>query len=92
MLFFYSLLPAMFRGIRRLMRERLSDALMVLLVTAGLTFAYALGSGNAGSAYRYRAQVLSFYLIFAAVGREVVRRQVVVPPRPSPSRVPLKTG
>jgi hypothetical protein len=92
MLFFYSLLPAMFRGIRRLIRERLSDALMVLLVTAGLTFAYALGSGNAGSAYRYRAQVLSFYMIFAAVGREVVRRQVAVPPRPSASRVPLKAG
>jgi len=92
MLFFYSLLPAMFRGIRRLIRERLSDALMVLLVTTGLTFAYALGSGNAGSAYRYRAQVLSFYLIFAAVGREVVRRQVGVKPLPLPARVPLKAG
>jgi hypothetical protein len=91
-LFFYSLLPAMFRGIRRLIRERLSDALMVLLVTAGLTFAYALGSGNAGSAYRYRAQVLSFYMIFAAVGREVVRRHVEIQQRPLPSRVPLKAG
>ena len=92
MLFFYSLLPAMFRGIRRLIRERLSDALMVLLVTAGLTFAYALGSGNAGSAYRYRAQVLCFYMIFAAVGRGVARRQVGVQPQPLASRVPLKAG
>ena len=90
MLFFYSLLPAMLRGIRRLIRERLSDALMVLLVALGLTFAYALGSGNAGSAYRYRAQVLCFYVIFAAVGREVVRRPVGLQPQPWASRAPIK--
>lgn len=72
-LYFYALVPVMIRGLRRLIRERLSDSLMILLVAAGLTFAYALGSGNAGSAYRYRAQVLCFYLIFAAAGRPVLK-------------------
>ena len=71
--------------------ERLFDALMVLLVTASLTFAYALGSGNAGSAYRYRAQVLAFYLIFAAVGREVARRPGGYAP-PYTARVPPRPG
>jgi hypothetical protein len=68
MLFFYSLLPAMVRGIAYLVRTRIAQSLMVLLVTGGLTLGYALGEANAGTAYRHRAQVLSFYLIFAAVG------------------------
>ncbi|HET7290991.1 MAG TPA: hypothetical protein VFM88_01070, partial [Vicinamibacteria bacterium] len=82
---------AIWRGLRRLIRERLSDSLMVLLVTAGLTFAYALGTGNAGSAYRYRAQVLSFYLIFAAVGWEMARRPAATPAQPWASRAPIRT-
>ncbi len=74
MLFFYSLLPAIVRGVRWLVRERLSQALMTLLITGGLTLGYALGEGNAGTAYRHRAQVIGFYLIFAAVGIEAKRR------------------
>jgi hypothetical protein len=70
MLVFYSLLPAIVRGIGALLRHRLSSSLMVLMVTLGLTLGYALGEANAGTAYRHRAQVLSFYLIFAAVGLE----------------------
>jgi hypothetical protein len=74
MLFFYSLVPAIVQGILHLVRHCLSRALMILLVTAGLTFGYALGQANVGTAYRHRAQVLSFYLIFAAVGVETRRR------------------
>jgi hypothetical protein len=88
-LFFYSLMPAMLRGIRVLIRHHLGDALMVLLVTAGLTFGYALGEGNAGTAYRHRAQLLSFYLIFAAVGIEARRReQAPAAAAPSPAGHP----
>ena len=47
--------------------------MMVLLITAGLTFGYALAEANAGMAYRHRAQVLVFYLAFAAVGVEQKR-------------------
>jgi hypothetical protein len=70
MLFFYALVPGMVRGLGVLVKERLSHALMILLITGGLTLGYALGEGNAGTAYRHRAQVISFYLIFAAVGIE----------------------
>jgi hypothetical protein len=83
-LYFYSLLPALFRGMRHLLRYRLGDALMVVLVTAGLTFGYALGEGNAGTAYRHRAQLLSFYLVFAAVGIEVRREKRAAENLPQP--------
>lgn len=69
-LFFYWLLPWVLRGIRDLVRDHLGSSLMVLLITAGLTLGYALGEGNAGTAYRHRAQILCFFLIFAAVGLE----------------------
>jgi hypothetical protein len=62
--------------------------MMVLLITAGLTFGYALAEANAGMAYRHRAQVLAFYLAFAAVGVESKRaRRVPVlagPGEPAP--------
>ena len=77
-LFFYWLIPYILRGIRLLLREHLSTSLMALLITAGLTLGYALGEGNAGTAYRHRAQLLSFFLIFAAVGIESRKR----PPLP----------
>jgi hypothetical protein len=79
MLFFYSLLPSIVRGIRVLIREHLPQALMMLLITGGLTLGYALGEGNAGTAYRHRAQVIGFYLIFAATGMEAKRRAESAP-------------
>ena len=89
MLFFYSLIPSIVRGVRHLLRHHMGNALMVILVTGGLTVGYALGEGNAGTAYRHRAQLLSFYLIFAAVGieaRRASRIEVATPaiPRPRP--------
>lgn len=68
MLFFYGLLPAVLIGLRHLIRTRLSDALMMLLMLSALTFGYALGQSNVGTAYRHRAQVLPFYLMLAATG------------------------
>jgi hypothetical protein len=70
-LFFYSLLPPMLRGIGILLRRHLGASLMVVLLTGAMTFGYALGEGNAGTAYRHRAQMLPFYLMFAAVGIEL---------------------
>jgi hypothetical protein len=66
----------MIRGIRHLIRHHLRTSLMALLITAGLTLGYSLGEGNAGTAYRHRAQLVCFFLIFAAVGREDARRRV----------------
>lgn len=80
MLFLYSLILPMFRGILDLLKRRLSESLMVLMIAAGLTVGYALGQANVGTAYRYRAQVLPFYLIFAAAGVESRRQKAVSQP------------
>jgi hypothetical protein len=77
-LFFYSLFLPMYRGIRHLIRHHLGSSLMALLITAGLTLGYALGEGNAGTAYRHRAQMLSFFLIFAAIGIEEKKRRATL--------------
>jgi 4-amino-4-deoxy-L-arabinose transferase-like glycosyltransferase len=73
-LYFYWLIPWMIRGIRGLLREHLRTSLLAVLITAGLTLGYALGEGNAGTAYRHRAQLLTFFLIFAASGLDARRR------------------
>jgi hypothetical protein len=74
MLFFYALIPSIVRGVRELVRERSPGAILLILITLGLTLGYALGEANAGAAYRHRAQVLIFLLIFAAAGWEARRR------------------
>ena len=71
MIFIYGLTPAIFRGIRFAIRERFRDSIQILLLTAFLTVSYALGEGNVGTLYRHRAQVISMYLMFAAVGIEL---------------------
>jgi len=81
-LYFYWLLPWMIRGIRGLLRDHLTTSLLAVLITAGLTLGYALGEGNAGTAYRHRAQLLTFFLIFAASGLDARRR----------SYAPVETG
>ena len=82
MLFFYSLVPAMMRGVAHLVRHRLRDSVMILSITGAITLGYALGQGNQGTAYRHRAQVLPFYLAFGALGLEVRR---VRGQRPAPA-------
>ena len=83
MLLFYALVPSMLRGARDLVRARAPGALMLALITISLTLGYALGEANAGAAYRHRAQVLVFLLLFAAAGAERP------PPRRAPEAWPL---
>lgn len=89
MLFFYTLIPAIGRGVVVLLRRHTASALMIVLVTGGITFGYSVGQGNVGTIYRHRAQILPCLLIFAAVGVKVRRRQAlsvpaaVVPPQPA---------
>ena len=76
-LYFYWLIPWMIRGIRDLLRNHLRTSLLAVLITAGLTLGYSLGEGNAGTAYRHRAQILTFFLIFAASGLDARHRRRV---------------
>jgi hypothetical protein len=73
MLFFYALIPSIFRGVRSLLKQHLAGPLMLVLISATITFGYAIGQGNVGTIYRHRAQVLVLFLIFGAVGVETRR-------------------
>ena len=67
-LVWYALIPMVVSGGAYLVRHRyhvIGPILVFLALTVGL---YALVEGNAGTAYRHRAQVLVFFLIAAAVG------------------------
>ena len=78
MILIYALTPAAVRGIAHCARDRFRDCFQVLLLTGLLTVSYALGEGNVGTLYRHRAQVIGFYLMCAAVGKELRAR-----PRPA---------
>lgn len=91
MLFFYTLLPALLRGAFLLVRRHTSSSLMIVLLTASITFGYAVGQGNVGTIYRHRAQILPCLLMIAAVGVEAARRRQAsttpVVARPQPVRL-----
>jgi hypothetical protein len=80
-LFLYWLTPSIVRGLRYTVKHRFRQGLQVLLLTALLTVSYSLGSGNVGTLFRHRAQAIIFFLMFGAVGREILdqRRQAVAP-------------
>jgi len=78
MLYWYSLLPFVWLGMRHLLKVRFSVTMAVLLGAAIPTIGYAYGSSNVGTAYRHRAQILPYLLCLAAAGitvREERRRR-----------------
>jgi hypothetical protein len=67
-LVWYALMPMVVTGGRHLLRERLHAFGPIMVFLALTTSVYALVEGNAGTAYRHRAQVLLFFLVLASVG------------------------
>lgn len=65
-LFFAGVLP----GLRHAIRTRLGGVLPLLVFLAGMGLLYSVAFGNVGLAYRHRAQLLPWLLIFGAVGLE----------------------
>lgn len=70
-LFLYSLVPSVTRGIRWILRNRFLESAQVLLLISLIAVSYALGSGNVGTMYRHRAQAIVLLLIIAALGMHV---------------------
>jgi 4-amino-4-deoxy-L-arabinose transferase-like glycosyltransferase len=75
MLVWYSLMPALVRGLRQTLRERLRESLPILVFAVTLTGAYAIFQGNVGTAYRQRTQITMFFFVFMGAGIEAKRRQ-----------------
>ena len=66
-LVWYVLFLVSFRGILRSLRERLRDVTLPLSMCLAIALPYSLVEANEGTAYRHRAQMLIFFLIFASV-------------------------
>lgn len=73
MLVWYVLLFFVVYGGWFLIRERFSRVGPILIFVALTTAIYGLVEGNAGTAYRHRAQIVLFLLVFAGVGLELWR-------------------
>ena len=74
-LVWYSLMPALVRGIAYAVRHRLRAALPIFAFAISLTLAYSLFQGNVGTAYRQRTQITMFFFIFMGVGIVEKRRR-----------------
>ena len=68
MLLWYWSMPYVLRSTRAVLGDRSGNRLALLLATGIITIAFAVGTANVGLAYRYRAQLISLYLAFAAAG------------------------
>jgi len=68
MIVWWCSIPLMIVGIGYTIRNRLRNALPILIFTLMLTLAYSIFQGNVGTAYRQRTQIQVFLFIFIAVG------------------------
>jgi 4-amino-4-deoxy-L-arabinose transferase-like glycosyltransferase len=74
MLVWYSLLPALARGLRHTVRERLGPTLPILVFALLLTVSYAVFQSNVGTVYRQRTQISMFFFIFMGLGLELRKK------------------
>ena len=90
-LIYYAIIP----GVLHAVRNRFLDVQPLVVFIVGLGLIYSLTFGNVGLAYRQRAQLLPWLLVFAAVGAEqqLLRRQRAerarVAARPTHRRFPV---
>jgi|GEM_PF-2385726 len=68
MIFWYLLIPSVGTGARLAWKEHRTGLWALLSVTILITLMYALISGNVGTAYRHRAQILPLLLVLAGIG------------------------
>lgn len=68
MLVWWVSLPMLGLGLFHLIRYRLGQVSPIVIFITMLSLAYSIFQGNVGNAYRQRAQLLIFFLIFAAAG------------------------
>ncbi len=68
-------IPLLVLGAWFTIRHRLREIAPILIFTSLLTLTYSIVQGNVGTAYRQRAQLLAFYLIFVAVGYVLMKEK-----------------
>ncbi len=68
MIVWWASMPLLVIGLAYTIRNRLRNAIAILIFTLMLTLAYSIFQGNVGTAYRQRTQIQVFLFIFIAVG------------------------
>jgi hypothetical protein len=74
-LIWWALIPIMITGLWYALKNRLRNALPILLFTLMLSLSYSIYLSNVGIAYRQRTQIQVFLFIFIAVGWEIIRER-----------------
>src|SRR6185369_11572077 len=73
LLIWWALVPMLIKGYWYAIRHRLKESFAICVFTIGLTLSYALYQSNVGTAYRHRAQLYVFFIIFISMGLELRR-------------------
>ena len=68
MIVWWCSIPLLIIGLIYTIKNRLRNAIAILIFTLMLTLAYSIFQGNVGTAYRQRTQIQVFLFIFIAVG------------------------
>ena len=68
MIVWWCSIPLLIIGLIYTIKNRLRNAISILIFTLMLTLAYSIFQGNVGTAYRQRTQIQVFLFIFIAVG------------------------
>jgi hypothetical protein len=75
MLVWWSMVPALWKGLKFVLRYRLTTCSPILIFAVTLTCVYSLMHGNIGSGFRQRAQIFVFLFIFASLGSYLKRAE-----------------
>jgi 4-amino-4-deoxy-L-arabinose transferase-like glycosyltransferase len=75
MIVWWFAIPLMALGAWFTIKHRIREIAPIVIFTSLLTLTYSIVQGNVGTAYRQRAQLLVFYLIFVAVGFVLVKEK-----------------
>jgi hypothetical protein len=89
MLLWYAVLPAVVRGLRTALREKIAGISVLLLYAAVSSVGWALVVTNVGTIYRYRAQILFVPILLMAfdqIRRRERRRRSATAPTPFGAR------
>ncbi|MGA9773200.1 MAG: glycosyltransferase family 39 protein [Blastocatellia bacterium] len=73
LLIWWLMVPMMVKGYWFAIKRRLKESFAICIFTVGLTLSYALYQTNVGTAYRHRAQLYVFFIIFISIGWELRR-------------------
>ncbi len=74
-LVWWAMIPLLLSGLWYTLKNRLRNAISILIFTFLLTIAYSIFQGNVGTAYRQRAQIQVFLFIFIAVGWTLLKER-----------------